>query len=191
MDEPTHNAGNTLDYHYRETVRLANICDSYVKEAFADFKLLAAIGGILAWKPVHDALKLGGSSDASLLFFGFVVILLLLAVVGIMNLQKQLIIRFHLEQLQHFETEIRSLLGHPDAPTFRVAENWRASASVKQLLVGLVFYLLFYVAALTPALVLDFCREPYYGAKYLRCALGVIAAHIVAIVIVHGKFRRR
>ncbi len=184
MDETKKNTDDALSYHYKETVRLANICDSYAQGAFGDFKLLAAIGGILSWKPIHDAFKLGGPDDTSLLFLGFVAIILIVAIVGIMNLQKQLIVNFYLEQLQYFESEIRSLLGRKDSPTFRVAENWRTCASRKQRQLGLIFYILFYVAAVTPTFMLDFHD---YGIKYLLIAVTVIAVHIGALVIVNRK----
>ncbi len=193
MDETKENTSNALSYHYKEMVRLHNICDSYAKDAFGDFKLLAAIGGILTWKPIHDALKLNGTvetaktSDSSLLFLGFVAILLILAIVGIMNMQKQLIINFYLEQLQYFESEIRSLLGRQESPTFRVAENWRKWESSKLRKLGFIFYPLFYVAALAPTFMLGFQAPQYYGLKYIGIAVPVIAVHIRAIIIVHGK----
>jgi hypothetical protein len=187
MEEAKEKTGDALSYHYEETVRLANICDSYARGAFADFKLLAGIGGILTWKPIHDALGLGNHDNTNLLFMGFIVILLILAIIGIMNLQKQLIINFYLEQLQYFESEIRSLLGRQDSPTFRVAENWRTRMSGKQRKLGMIFYFLFYAAVLTPLFILTFDPPQYYGVKYLVIAAAVIIVHIAAVYIVHSK----
>ena len=188
MEETNENANDALSYHYKETVRLANICDSYAKGAFADFKMLAAIGAILTWKPFYEAVYPKNTGDTNILFLGFVAILIMLAIVGIMNLQKLLIINFYLEQLQYFETEIRSLLGCQNSPTFRVAENWRTRASSKQIILGWIFYAFFYIAAITPTFILysnnPICCEWYI---YLTIALIVIGVHIGAVVIVHKK----
>ena len=112
----------------------------------------------------------------------------MLAIVGIMNLQKQLIINFYLEQLQYFEMEIRSLLRCQDSPTFRVAENWRTRASKKQIILGRIFYAFFYFAVITPTFILysnnPICDE---WKIYLVIALTVIVMHIGAFVIVHRK----
>lgn len=188
MEETNENTKEALSYHYKETVRLANICDSYARDAFADFKMLAAVGAILTWKPFYEAVYSQNTSNTGILFFGFVAIIIMLAIVGIMNLQKQLIINFYLEQLQYFEMEIRSLLRCQDSPTFRVAENWRTRASKKQIILGRIFYAFFYFAVITPTFILysnnPICDE---WKIYLVIALTVIVMHIGAFVIVHRK----
>lgn len=191
MEEANENTNDALSYHYKETVRLANISDSYAKGAFADFKMLAAVGAILTWEPFYEAVYREYTGDINILFLGFVAILIMLAIVGIMNLQKLLIINFYLEQLQCFETEIRSLLGNQNSSTFRVAENWRTRASGKQMILGWIFYALFYIAAITPTYILylnnPICYEWYI---YLTIALIVIGVHIGAVVIVHKKIHQ-
>jgi hypothetical protein len=129
VNEIKENTHDALSYHYIEMARLANSCDSYIKEVFQDVKLLGAVGGIFTWQPIFNFLNSGKSascttsSDIKPLFLGFVAIIFILFIIGIMNLQKQLIIKFQLEQVIYFESEIRSLLGHTDSPSFRVAEN--------------------------------------------------------------------
>jgi hypothetical protein len=194
VNEIKENTHDALSYYYMETVRLANICDTYAKGAFEDFKLLAAVGGILTWKPFLDIFNLEKSTESaaspeiSLLFLGFVAIIFIQAIVGVMNLQKQLVINFYLEQLMYFESEIRSLLGHPNSPTFRVAENWITKASRKQTKLGRIFYIIFYFAALSPTLILYKTKSgSCEWCIYLGIALTLIAMHFVAVVIVYGK----
>jgi len=165
---------------YQETVRLANLCDGYARGAFDDVKLLAAVGGIVGWKPLHDALGLGTEGDPTVLFLGFVAIVLVLGVIGLMNLQKQVVIHFYLEELQLYETEIRKLLGRPGMAAFRVAEHWHSRAVPRHRKVGAAFYLLFYLSALAPLAVLDLWTAPYLGLQYLGVALLVIALHLRA-----------
>jgi hypothetical protein len=42
----------SLEFHYKEMVRLASIFDSHSKDAFNDFKLLGAVGALLSWGPL-------------------------------------------------------------------------------------------------------------------------------------------
>lgn len=184
MDETKENKDDALSYHYKEMVRISNIIDSHIKGVFGDFKLLTAVGGILSWKPIHDAFELGGPNDTKLLFLGFVAMILFLSIVGIMNLQRQLILNFSLEQVQYYESEIRSLLCCKDSLTFRAAENWRTFGFRKQILVSLIFNIHFYVVAVAPSFILKFDE---YGGKYLAIAVTVIAINIVAMIIVYRK----
>ncbi len=43
-----------LEYNYQEMVRLAEKCEGLIKSSFDDFKLLGALGVLLAWKPLEE-----------------------------------------------------------------------------------------------------------------------------------------
>ncbi len=62
MGEAKKNIDDVLSYHYKEMARISNIADSHIQGVFGDFKLLMAVGGMLSWKPIHDALNLGESN---------------------------------------------------------------------------------------------------------------------------------
>lgn len=183
MADKSEHATESLTYHYQEMVRLSNGVDAAVKDIFGDFKLLAAVGGILSWKPIHDAFQLGGPNDSSLLFIGFVAIIFFLAIAGVMNLQRQLLVNFNIEQIRQYELEVRTLLGNKDARTFRNAENWQTGASSKLVLVSLIFNLHFYAAILMPVFLLEF--DPY-GWIYLIIAVVAIMLNTLTLYIVHG-----
>ena len=182
MDERKEDLKTSLDFHYKEMTRISNFVLSSITGIFDDFKLLLAVGGMLAWKPLHDALKLGSPEDTQLLFWGFLAILLFLSLVGILNMLRQLIIKSQLEEIQNFELKIRSLLGCPDSPTFRSAENWKIKATPRQISVSIIFQIHFYIIALIPLFILNSGR-----AHYLIFALTTIALNIVTSIIVYSQ----
>lgn len=103
-----------LDYLYKEYVRLNQQAEEYIKSAFEDFKLMGVIGATIAlWKPVVDFIVLANPkiNYSSLLFIGFLSLLLVVATIGFWNLIKQSFIIFFADNLQGYEEEIRRELN--------------------------------------------------------------------------------
>jgi len=77
----------SLEYVYKEYVRLSERCASYVQSSFDDIKLYGVSGLAFAWKPIVDYLKLTHTDQTRLLFYGFLTILLVVIILGIFNLE--------------------------------------------------------------------------------------------------------
>lgn len=93
----------TFEYLYKEYVRLGDLCDSYSKSSFDDFKLLGAIGALLAWKPIADFT----TASSSIVLLGFTAVLFIVVIVGTRDLIKQSVISYYLTQIKLYEEEIR------------------------------------------------------------------------------------
>lgn len=110
----------TIDYLYKEYVRLSEVVEQLTHGSFEDFKLLGVLGAIAAWPPVATWLQSG--SDLGLVFFtGFVVMMLIVAIIGTRDLMKQSLIEYYTQQLVSYEEEIRRRLDLGESTTFQVA----------------------------------------------------------------------
>ena len=127
----------SLEYVYKEYVRLSERCASYVQSSFDDIKLFGVGGLAFAWKPIVDYLKpdqTDKSGQSRLLFYGFLTILLVIIILAIFNLLKQSLIIYYLKHLRAYETEIRADLGGINKVAFEWTEsyaNWRKKIVIR------------------------------------------------------------
>jgi hypothetical protein len=179
-----------LELKYKEMVRLAEKSDEYAKSSFDDFKMLSALGALLAWKPILDVINEGSAQGVMVLFVGFLAILFIIAFIGLYDLSKQSVVNFYLKELLIFEKDIRKEIGDVDTSTFHVAENWINLGSKKQRAVAVRFYLLFYAIIIIFPTTILFFDSMSPALAYLISALIVVALHFNATQVVYGKSRK-
>ena len=128
----------SLEYVYKEYVRLSERCASYVQSSFDDIKLFGVGGLAFAWKPIVDHLALDEkdktAAQSQLLFYGFLTILLVVIIFGIFNLLKQSLVIYYLRHLRAYETEIRADLGDINKVAFEWTESyskWRKKVVIR------------------------------------------------------------
>ena len=183
------NKSHSLEYLYKEYVRLSERCASYVKSSFDDFKLFGAVGAVaLAWKPIADANLFGRVDKSVVLLYGFIVILFIVIILGIFNALKQSLVVYYLQELRVYEAEIRAQLGQTDKMTFRWTESypkWRNTA-VKRIAVHLTI-VLFLIVILFPTIVLLF-DHPLYAGIYGFVSLVALAVYLNAAKIIFKEY---
>ncbi|HEX7289517.1 MAG TPA: hypothetical protein VF250_00180 [Conexibacter sp.] len=113
-----------LDYLYQQYTRLSTNTDAFIRGSFDDFRMLAAIGALLAWPPLADSKLFEGDSSDFVLFAGLLAILFVVAALLTRDLLKQSIIRFWIHELRHIEQEIRREFGDVEAHVFRHGDHW-------------------------------------------------------------------
>src|SRR3989442_944914 len=127
----------SLEYVYKEYVRLSERCASYVQSSFDDIKLFGVGGLAFAWKPIVDHFEPeqpGNTAQSRLLFYGFLTILLVVIIFGIFNLLKQSLVTYYLRHLRAYETEIRADLGDINKVAFEWTESyskWRKNVVIR------------------------------------------------------------
>lgn len=158
-----------IEYLYKDYARLGDQLDSYAKSTFDDFKFLGAIGILIAWKPVADAVA---TKSNNILLLGFILILFIIAIVGIRDLLKASIITFYIKQLKLYEGEIKTRLAQPDTKAFHFAADWEKWSEEKHKRIRLHLNLLFYLLILFFPTVMLASQDPrWYAAIYLVIAL--------------------
>ena len=162
-------ADKSLDILCEEYVRLSTRCDALVDGAFTDFKLLAAIGALIAWPPLATSTMLQ-TTDASLtLLVGFIGILFVVTIIAVRDLMKWLIIGFYLQEMRVYESEIRTHLAS-NVQAFHFAHNWPKYTREWYIPVYSRFALLFVLLLiLLPTGVLYLRADYSYMVIYLIC----------------------
>lgn len=172
------------DYLYKEYVRLATSLEGFVRSSFEDFKLLGAIGVIAAWPPLADWLSEdGGPSRGLVLFGGFTVILLVVAIIATRDLLKQSIMEFHLLQMRDYERALKQALG-VEAPIFDFSDGWKRWHEQTHHPIA-VYFAAYFLAVLIvfPTAVLLVLDAAWYALLY-----GVVFLVVVAL---YERARRR
>ncbi|MBD1821224.1 hypothetical protein H6F51_01645 [Cyanobacteria bacterium FACHB-DQ100] len=186
MDE-LHKDLQLLEYLYKEYVRLGDLCDSYAKSSFDDFKLLSAIGVLLVWKPIAELT----TASSFIVLLGFLAILFIVAIIGTRDLLKQSLINYYLSQIQLYEEEIRRILAQPDTPIFNFATNWEYWHKQKHLPVAARLYLLIALTVtVLPSIILALQKPHWYAAIYALVALFALAIYLNATQILFRKSKR-
>jgi len=181
-------SNETLDYKYKEMVRLAEKSDEYAKSSFEDFKMLSAVGTLLAFKPATIFLDFNGIGEEVLLISGFLAILFIIAFIGFFGLMKQAIVNFYLGQIIVFEKEVRKELNENDheIQTFRVAENWKLNGRIKQRNLAKKFYSLFYfVISIYPTVIIYIDTKFIFAFGYFVTSMLIVALHYTTAKMVH------
>ena len=179
-----------IDIYYRELARLADRTEELTRSAFEDIKLLGGIGALLSLKPLLGLFSVDSIPNPQLyLLLGFLLIALALGVIGYTALMKQSVILFYLQEIQRYESAIRSLLGQQTSQTFRVAEMWHFWAEKTQRRLGGLFYFHFYLIVVCfPTIVLLYSDPVQGGALpniYSFLYAGIYCAISVAVCITH------
>jgi len=179
-----HNPDNQyLDYHYKEMVRLSKVHTNYINSAFSDFKLLGAVGAMVAWAPLSDAVAKG--HDPKVMLLGFIAIFIMFIIITLFDLMKQSIMLYYLEQIRHFENAIRDTLDIHDEETFKIAHNWpRWSKNVHEHIAWRFFAVLYVFVIAFPATVLLGHGYEWHAVIFLVIALMLLVIQITAVKLV-------
>lgn len=184
------NKPDSLDYVYKEYVRLCGICDNYTKNAYEDLRLLGSVGvfftsllsgvGMLfKASPNPQAAQTGVMQQALVkgteiydyvsiaLLFGFIGVLAIAAIIGIWNLLKFSMANYFLGQLPAYEEVLRTKLDQTTTDTFRLAANWNRYYREKHGRLVLSFRGLFVIMFFLPCFVLFWREAHLYAAIYL------------------------
>ncbi len=179
-----------LEYHYREMVRLCKECNTQINSAFSDFKLLGAVGAMVAWAPLSDAVAKG--HDPKVMLLGFIAIFILFIVITLFDLMKQSIMLYYLEQIRHFENAIRDALDIHHEETFKMAHNWALwSKKVHEHIAWRFFAILYVFVIAFPATVLLGHGYEWHAAIFLVIALLLLAIQITAVKLVINAAERQ
>ncbi len=175
------NSEQRLDYLYKEYVRLSQQAEEYIVSAFDDFKLMGVIGATIAlWKPIVDVIVLANPKIdySSLLFLGFLSLLLIIAVIGFWNLIKQSFIIFFADNLQGYEAEIRkefSELQDPRVFNLNFEKETKLLTSYR-ITFGAFIVVFALTTSVIPFLIL-FSFKAAYSFVYLLLSLTIFAIY--------------
>ena len=144
MDEPT-NIGNDLEILYKEYVRLNARLDTIIDGSWEDFKLLGAIGVLIAWPPLAQSDLFSKSDLSFILFVGFAGILFIITILGMRDVIKQSVMQHYMFELQLQEEDLRSKLQSANPKSFHLADHWLGHRVRAWRGIMLRFYLVFYL----------------------------------------------
>lgn len=115
-----------IEHLFTEYAAINLRIDSYVASSFKDTKLLAAAGAILLWQPIMNQFDKTKQVDGygALLFFGFLMIALVIVVLEYRNLLKISMIRFYMERLLDVENDLQGLHPVTKITSFNIAHTW-------------------------------------------------------------------
>ena len=134
-----------------------------------------------------------------ILFLTFLAVNIIITFIGLVNLSKQLLIKYFLDEVQVLEEEIRKKLGDINTKTFRSIDNWNSNFMHSQLKLAKIFTVLMYLVTIFfPTIILyQYCAGipncGYYGYSfsysliYCVLALFLVVVHIYAAKAVLGK----
>jgi hypothetical protein len=171
-----------LDYLYREYVRLSASVEKLAETSFQDFGLLASVGAVAAWPPLVGWLtNSGGPSTGLILFVGFSVILLIVAIIATRDLLKQSLILYLGKQLQSYEIELKGILDLKTSPIFSLAldlPEWTKTRHSRITRRFRVFFAL--VLIVFPFIVLALVDPYWYAGAYVAVAFSVLLVYASA-----------
>lgn len=116
----------SLDILCEEYVSLRSRYEALIDGQFADFKLLAAIGALIAWPPLATSDLFESAQTGLTLLVGFIGILFLIVIIAVRDLLKYTIIEFYLGEMRICESEIRTRLAADasDIQGLQFAHHW-------------------------------------------------------------------
>lgn len=175
---------DTVHLLHEEYVRLHQEAETYAKSSFADFKYLGAIGTVFTWKPLLSQWE-PSADTGQILFFGFLAILLIVAVLGIRDLMKQSVLLFYVCQMKRIEEQI-SLLTEKEG-LIRTADRWLEWSNTTHKGITLHFLVIFYTVLIAvPAYFLAREEGPYVWI-YCLVALLLTILHFNASRILEKR----
>ena len=180
---------NNLDLLYQEYVRLQGVINSYAMSSFDDFKLLAVIGVMFAWEPLATRftnVQSQTKEGCRIIFFGFVAILFVLAIISTRDLLKQSIIMFEIHQTGYYEEAIRQLISPDESKVFQTANEWEKWRDAIHIPIAQRFHGLFvFLAMVFPAGIM-WKSSKFYSISYLVVSLIVIGVYWNAVSFLRG-----
>jgi len=117
------NNGPYFRHLHQEYTAMAARVDAYSTGTFDDFKLFAALGALLAWKPIADSFS-GSEKKPIVLFLGFLAIAALVVIMEARSLLKLSLIRYYMERLNDIETEMIEFSPNKSTKAFNIAHCW-------------------------------------------------------------------
>jgi len=177
----------SVEYAYKEYVRLSDRCASYVQSAFDDIKLLSVSGLTLVWAPLVEHLKPGGQDNSPVLFYGFLTILLAVTFLGLYSLVKQSLVIYYLRHLRPYETKMRGDLGETNEGIFAWTESyseWRKKIVTNMFLH--IQFVVFLAIVVFPIVILANADRTFsYAAIYLvvSASLSFIFLHAARVLL--------
>jgi hypothetical protein len=114
---------NETEQVYKEYVRLNERFDSLVDSSFNDFKLLGAVGALIAWPPLASLDVFNTVYSGLILFIGFVGILFIVAIIGTRDLLRWTLVEYYLQQMLVYEDELKKPF-QGDVMLFQFAHVW-------------------------------------------------------------------
>ena len=173
------NSKEYLEFCYREYTRVAALMETQLKSAADDFKMLGAVGSMLAWKPIESTFIEAGSPQW--LLVGFIVLLFITLIIILFNFIKQSVALFYTDQMKYYEAEIRQLAGIEESNIFSGVKHWtRWMENIQQPIVARFFGLLLGFVLLFPTamLIMTAPKNLIYAGIYFT--IGLIAVALVA-----------
>jgi len=174
-------SGTSVEYLYKEYVRLSERCVSYVQSSFDDIKLFGASGLVFAWKPVVDSPLVPPANRALVLFYGFLAILLVVIILAIFNLLRQSLVIYYLRHVREYEATLKATLGFPGEAIFHWSDSysrWRTTI-VERVFVRLLM-VVFGTIIVFPTIVLALQEPQLYAMIYGGLSLLLVGVYLSA-----------
>lgn len=164
--------GTYCEYVHSEYTAMAARVDAYSTGTFDDFKLFAALGALLAWKPIADSF--GGSENTPIvLFLGFLAIAAVVVIMEARSLLKLSLIRYYMERLHDIETEMIELSPIQSTKAFNIAHCWDNWYEKIHRPIGKLYHAFLYgTIVFLPMVIIVFS----YKSLFLAFLYGVITA---------------
>ncbi len=181
-----------VEYIHKEYERLHGVVNAYSQSSFDDFKLLAVLGLVFAWDPMMKWINgQSTSSDPKMLFLGFVVTLVLSAIIAVRDLLKQSLMIFNHLQIKACEKQLREMLGDEGGRVFRGTENWKNWYRSTHARVALTFYGLYSSSIIFFSAAVLYWRTGWeYALLYLLLAFLTSAFPVFAFGSLYQQFAK-
>lgn len=174
--------GAELERVYGEYIRLSAACHDYIRGAMGDIRLFGAVAALLAWDPLARLLELDSRLQQPVTPVGFLVLLLVMALVMFFDLFKQSIFFFHLQRMRELEQVLNRDTGGP--PLFHLAGGWPTWFRRHHAPLARIFWGIFYLLVLVfPSTVL-----------YLQGYVGWLPAYLATgciLLFLHARSARK
>ena len=145
---------------------------------------------LIAWQPLSDAFSQG--NNAKIVLLGFIAMLLVILIISLLDLMKQSIMLYYLEQIRHYEEAIKKALDVHQDKTFQIAGEWTEWSSVIHEPIAWRFFIFSYVLVIGfPTAVLFNFESRAYALIYLLIAVILAAMHLAAVRVVINKVNNR
>ncbi|MCW8127030.1 hypothetical protein [Microbulbifer halophilus] len=176
-----------MERAYREYARLSATCNDYIRRALGDIRLFGAIAALLAWDPLSRLLELDARLQQPVTPVGFLVLLLVMALVMFFDLFKQSIFFFHLQRMRELERMLNRT-AEGDTPLFHLAGGWPAWFHHHHAPIARIFWGIFYLLVVAfPSAILYLQDYAGWLPAYLGTACLVLFLHArCALKLLHS-----
>jgi hypothetical protein len=171
---------NTLCDEY---TRLSKRYESLMDSSFEDFKLLTAIGFLVAWPPVATSGLFTSDRSVPILFMGFVGILFIVMILATRDILKASVAESYLQEMLIYEKEIKTRLVCGAA--FQFAHNWLKYRKKRYYPIFIRFAILFTVLLLFPVVILLLRCECLYAFWYLVSVIFTYSIYLWTVKILN------